>query len=659
VRGGAGEPLWTPPDGALERSNLGRYLNWMERERGLRFADYQAAWQWSVDDVDGFWSSVWDYFDVQASTAPTSVRGRRTMPGTEWFPGARLNFAEHVFRDRDPAGVALVHESELRPLGETTWGELEAEVGRVAAGLRALGVQPGDRVAAYLPNVPETLVAFLACAVIGAIWSVCSPDFGAPSVVERFTQIEPKVLIAVDGYRYGGRDFDLMDVLPVLRSEIGSLEQTILLPYLHPDRAPAELGPDVLAWSALAGDGPAELSFEQLPFDHPLWVVYSSGTTGLPKPIVHGHGGVLLEHLKHAHLHLDLQAGDRVFWFTTSGWAMWNILLSALLTPAAMVLYDGSPAVPDLGRLWDLAAQTGVTCFGTSAAFVATCMKAGLEPGRDHDLGAVRSVGSTGSPLSAEGFRWIYEHVADDVWLFSMSGGTDVATAFIGGVPTLPVYAGELQVRCLGAKVEAWDPEGRPLTGQVGELVLPEPMPSMPLFLWNDAGGERYRDSYFDMYPGVWRHGDWIEINDRGGSVISGRSDATINRSGIRIGTSEIYRSVLTLDEVLDALVVDLPRPGADGSIVLFVVLATGARLDDELRASIARRIRSRCSPRHVPDEVRVIAEVPRTLSGKIVEVPVKRILMGTPPAEAISRDALANPDALAPFLALAPASPA
>jgi acetoacetyl-CoA synthetase len=639
------ELLWTPSPERIERSKLRAYERWLARSRGLRFESYDELWRWSVDDLDAFWSSICEFFDVHFETPPDSVLGRREMPGAEWFPGARLNYAEHVFRGKRGGDVAIQHASELRELGGWTWDELRTRTAAVAAGLRAAGVGEGDRVVAYLPNIPETVAAFLACASIGAIWSSAAPEFGARSVIDRFAQIEPKVMLAIDGYRYGGKDFDRREIVNAIAAEIPSLERVVTLGYL-----------DGSGWEdgfLVPGE---ELSFAAVAFDHPLWVLYSSGTTGLPKPIVHGHGGMLLEHLKKLHLHLDAHATDRVFWFSTTGWMMWNFLVGVLLTEASIILYDGNPGYPDLGSLWDLAERTGMTCFGTSAAFIASCMKAGVEPGDGRDLSALQSVGSTGSPLSPEGFRWVYDHLGADTWLFSTSGGTDVCTAFVGGVPTLPVYMGELQARALGANVQAWDPDGHALTDEVGELVITEPMPSMPIFFWGDPTGERYRASYFDTYPGVWRHGDWIMITSRGTAVIFGRSDSTINRGGVRMGTSEIYRAVLAVPQVLDALVVDLPKPGTDGWMTLFVVLRDGAELNDELIAQIRRRVREDCSPRHVPDEIRQIAEVPRTLSGKLLEVPVKRILMGTPVEQAASRESLANPAALDFFVGLASA---
>jgi acetoacetyl-CoA synthetase len=654
VDAASGELLWEPSAELVERSRLREFMRWLERERGLTFSGYGELWRWSVDDLDGFWSAIWEFFDVQADGEPQPVLASQEMPGAEWFPNSSLNYAEHVFRGNADEDVAILHASELRELGELRWGELRRQIATTAAGLRALGVGRGDRVVAYMPNIPEAIVAFLATASIGAVWSSCSPDFGPRSVVDRFAQIEPKVLIAVDGYRYGGKDFDRREVLAQLQEAMPSLERMVVLPYLDPE---PDLSPlrKAMTWEDLLTSEPgAELRFERVPFDHPLWVLYSSGTTGLPKAIVQGQGGILLEHLKKLHLHVDAHPGDRLFWFTTTGWMMWNFIVSGLLTEAAIVLYDGNPGQADMNVLWDLAEEAGVTMFGTSAAYIGACMKAGVEPGAGRDLSALQAVGSTGSPLSPEGFDWIYEHVGADTWLFSTSGGTDLCTAFVGGVATLPVYRGELQARALGAAVEAWDEAGEPVVGEVGELVVTEPMPSMPLYLWGDEDGSRYRESYFEMFPGIWRHGDWLELTRRGTAVIYGRSDSTINRGGIRMGTSEIYRAVLGIEEIVDALVVDVPRPGTDGWMPLFVVLREDAELDEALPREIARRVREQCSPRHVPDEVFEIAEVPRTLSGKVLEVPVKRILMGTPVEKAASRDSLANPASLDYFAEMA-----
>jgi len=646
--------LWEPREEFKAGTALARYMRWLSDERGVHVTDYDGLWAWSVEELDDFWASVWDYFEVRASEPYAAVLGRREMPGAEWFPGARLSYAEHVFRDRDDSEVAIRHASELRGLSEMTWGDLRRLTAKIAGGLRSLGVEPGDRVVAYLPNIPEAMAAFFACASIGAVWSSCSPDFGLRSVVDRFAQIEPKVLLAVDGYRYNGRDFDRMDVVEALEGETSSLEYTVVVPYLSKAPDMDRLGKGLRFEELLEQGDAAPLEFEQLPFDHPLWVLYSSGTTGLPKAIVHSQGGILLEHLKKLNLHLNAQKGDRVFWFTTTGWMMWNFLAGVLLTPASIVLYDGSPGHPDLGVLWDLAEQAGVTCFGTSAAYIASCMKDGMEPNGGRDLSALRSVGSTGSPLSPEGFQWVYDQLGEDTWLFSTSGGTDVCTAFVGGCALLPVYLGELQARSLGADVRAFDEQGNEVVGGVGELVIAQPMPSMPVFFWNDPDGERLRESYFSNYLGVWRHGDWIEITERGTAVIYGRSDSTINRGGIRMGTSEIYRAVLGVDEIVDAVVVDVPQDGEESWMPLFVALRAGAELDDDLKREIARRVREECSPRHVPNDVFAIAEVPRTLSGKVLEVPVKRILMGEPAERVASRDSLQNPAALDWFVSLA-----
>jgi acetoacetyl-CoA synthetase len=633
------------------------FMKWAGERHAREFADYGELWQWSVDEIEQFWGDIWEYAGVLSSEPYEQVLASREMPGARWFEGARLNYAENMLgRGHPDEDVAILHSSELRPLEELTWGELREQVAALAHGLRTLGVTRGDRVAGYMPNTVETLVAFLASASIGAIWSCAAPEFGSRSVIDRLAQIEPKVLLAVDGYRHGGKDFDRTEALRSILAELPTVEHTVLLPYLNPAANAHDLpGGQTFGELAERGHG-AEPRFEQLPFDHPLWVLYSSGTTGLPKAIVHGHGGILLEQLKKALLHLDLKRGERMFWFSTTGWMMWNFLVGCLLSEAAIVLYDGSPGHPDLGCLWDLTARARITCMGVSAGLLTSCEKAGIEPARDYDLSALRAIGSTGSPLPPEGFRWVYEHVDPDVWLFSTSGGTDVCTAFVGGCPLLPVYEGELQCRALGCALEAWDEQGNSLTDEMGELVLTQPLPSMPVFFWGDERGERYRESYFDMYPGAWRHGDWVRITPRGGAVIYGRSDSTINRQGVRMGTSEIYRATATVEQVLDALVVDVPRGGPDKELwmVLFVVLRDGTALDDELTSLIKRRIREDCSPRHVPNEVRQVSEVPRTLSGKVLEVPVKRILMGAAPEQAASIESLANPKSLDYFIELA-----
>jgi acetoacetyl-CoA synthetase len=639
-------PLWTPSAERVERSTMTGFLRWLAEHRGLRLAGYDQAWRWSVDDLEGFWSAVWEFFEV-GGPAPSPALAERRMPGARWFPDARLNHAELSLRRRDQH-PALLFANEAGELGTVTYAELRRRVAAAAAGLRRLGVAKGDRVVAYLPNVPETVVAMLATASIGAIWSSCAPEFGVSSVVDRFAQIEPKVLVAVDGYRYGGTWHDRRAALAEIRRRLPTLQATVLV------GGPPADEEGMTGWEQLLAGGETEPVFEPVGFEHPLWVLYSSGTTGLPKAIVHGHGGIALELSKTLALHLDLGPDDRFFWFTTTGWMMWNFLVGGLLLGSTVLLYDGSPGHPDMGALWRLAETSGVTYFGTSAAYVLACMKAGIEPARELDLSALRSIGSTGSPLPPEGFAWLYRHVAGDVLVGSVSGGTDVCTAFVGSSPLLPVYPGEIQCRALGAKVEAFDPQGRPVVGQVGELVLTEPLPSMPLYLWNDPDGERYRDSYFSTWPGVWRHGDWVEITPRGSCIITGRSDSTLNRGGVRMGTAEFYRVVEGLEEVVDSLVVDVSDPGGEGRLLLFVVLRPGVELDAELRRRIRAAVRAELSPRHVPDQIHAIAEVPRTLSGKKLEVPVKRVLTGTPLERAVSEGALANPKAIHEVVALA-----
>jgi acetoacetyl-CoA synthetase len=671
-------PLWTPSVEMVQGARITDFMEWVQERHGRKFASYGELWSWSVQEIEQFWADIWEYCGVRASVpykrvladrgSEGSPIGQREMPGARWFEGAQLNYAENLLeREHDPQETAVLHASELRPLDELSWGQLSEQVAALAEGLRSLGVGRGDRVAAYMPNIPETLIAFLASASIGAIWSCAAPEFGARSVVDRFAQIEPKVLLMVDGYRHGGKDFDRTEALQTILAGLPTVEHGVMLPYLNAAASTDGL-PDGLSWQELLERGTgAEPSYEQVPFEHPLWVLYSSGTTGLPKAIVHGHGGMLVEQMKKSQLHLDLRRGERMFWFTTTGWMMWNFLVGCLFGDAAIVLFDGSPGYPDLGALWRLAEQTKITCMGVSAGFLMSCEKAGVAPAKDFDLGALRSIGSTGSPLAPEGFRWVYEHVGRDIWLFSTSGGTDVCTAFVGGCPLLPVYEGEIQARGLGCAVESWDEHGHSLTDELGELVLTKPLPSMPLFLWGDRDGQRLRESYFDMYPGIWRHGDWIRITPRGGSVIYGRSDSTINRQGVRMGTSEIYRATAAIEEVIDALVVDIPTVGGPDShpvnsgpgveelwMILFVVLGDGLHLEPELEVRIKQRIREDCSPRHVPNQVLQISEVPRTLSGKVLEVPVKRILMGAVPSEAASVESLANPHSLDYFVKLA-----
>jgi acetoacetyl-CoA synthetase len=640
-----GDLLWSPSDADRARANLTRYMAWLREHRNLDLSSYDDLWAWSVGDVEGFWASMWDYFEVGHRPEGPVLPTRRTMPGARWFPGAELNYVDHALRRRDDS-IAVVFRSENGPSASMTFGELAKRTAEVAAGLRRLGVRRGDRVVAYASNIPETLVTFLATASLGAVWSACSPDFGLTAVLDRFRQIEPRVLLAVDGYRYKGTVYDRRSVVAEIAAGLPTLEATVVVPAIA-DAPP----PGTLAFDDLAVAG-ADLAVERVPFDHPLWVLYSSGTTGLPKAIVQGHGGIVLEHLKALSLHHDLGPGDRFFWFTSTGWMMWNLLMGGLLVGAAVVLYDGSPAHPDLGALWRMAEETETTYFGASAPYLQACMKAGVVPRQEANLSRLRGVGSTGAPLPPEGFEWVYANVGEDLLLGSVSGGTDACTAFVGSCPLLPVRAGEIQCRYLGAKVEAFDAAGRPVVGQVGELVLTEPLPSMPLRLWGDDGDRRYRASYFEHFPGVWRHGDWIKITERGSCVIYGRSDSTLNRGGVRIGTSELYRVVEALPEVADSLVVD------SGRLLLFVVPVEGAAVDDPLRAKIGAALRAELSPRHVPDEIVAIEEVPRTLNGKKLEVPVKRILLGEEPERVVSPDAMANPEALRFFAEFASANP-
>jgi acetoacetyl-CoA synthetase len=647
-----GTVLWEPSPERQAKSRMADYMRWLTEKKGLRVDSYQALWQWSVTEIEAFWASLWEYFAIRASTPYARVLDERKMPGARWFQGARLNYAEHVFRHASPAHPAMIALSEARPRREVSWAALRADVASVAAALGEMGVRPGDRVVSCMPNIPETITAFLACASLGAVWSSCSPDMGAGAVTDRFRQIEPKVLFAVDGYRYGGKASDRRAVVEELERAMPTLEHVVLLPYLDRGAGTGALRRGRL-WSSLLGRvGP--LAFEQVDVEHPLWIVYSSGTTGLPKAIVHGHGGIVIEHLKTMALHMDLGPGDRLLWMTTTGWIMWNLLAGALLQGVTAVLFDGNPLHPGADALWRIVAETRTTCFGAGAAFFNTCMKAGLEPGKTFDLSALQQIGSTGSPLTVENFAWIYRAAKHDVWVAAISGGTDPAAGFVGGCPLLPVTAGEMQCRFLGVSVHAFNDAGEPVTNEVGELVVTEPFPTMPLYLWNDPGGTRYRESYFEMFPGKWRHGDWIRFTPDGRSVIFGRSDTTINRFGIRMGTSEIYRAVEDVPEVLDSLVVDLEYLGRESYMPLFVVLRPGVPLDDALIARIGESIRRRTSARYMPSAVIAVTEVPRTLTGKKMELPIRRLLLGHPLEKVASPDAMANPHSLSFFVELA-----
>ena len=638
-----GELLWQPSPAWLNRARVTDFAASVDRA-GASYAD---LWQWSVDDLDGFWSAFARWARVRWQQEPSAALADAAMPGASWFPAGTLNYAEHALYPACGVGkddLAVIFAREDGREQTLTWRELRTQVAAVRAALVDYGVGVGDRVAALLPNAPEALIAMLATTSLGAVWSSCSPDFGARAIADRFTQIEPVVLFAVDGYVYGGKAFDVRPTVEVLRAELPTLRSTVLVPYLDE----AATVPDAQRWPDLLA-APATLAFEAMPFDAPMWILYSSGTTGLPKPIVHGQGGILLEHLKQLSLHLDLGPGDRFFWFSTTGWMMWNLLVSGLTVGSTIVVFDGNPMHPGPEALWQLAARVGITSFGVSAPYIQACMKAGVDPS-GLDLSALRSVGSTGAPLSPEGFAWVYESVKRDVLLSSLSGGTDVCTAFVGGTPVLPVRAGVIPGRMLGCAVEAYDPSGKPVLGEVGELVITAPMPSMPVAFWNDPDGARLRDAYYGVYPGVWRHGDWIKIDPDGSCVIYGRSDSTLNRGGVRMGTAEFYRVVEELPGITDALVIDTSAAGAEGRLLLYVVLDAGVALDD-VRDRLRAAIRSNLSPRHVPDEIIAIPEVPRTLNGKKCEVPVKRVLAGVPLEQAVSPGALKNPAAMQPFL--------
>ncbi|MFE4616662.1 acetoacetate--CoA ligase [Streptomyces sp. NPDC056747] len=653
------EILSTPGPRARDESEIGRYLRWLEAERGLSFPDYDSLWQWSVTDLDGFWSSIWEFFDVRPHTPPTATLGRRSMPDTEWFPGATLNYAEHALgregSAEDAAAVAVVAHSQTRAPVELTFGELREQVARARAGLLRLGVRKGDRVVAYLPNIPETLVAFLATASIGAVWAACAPEFGPRSVVDRFAQLEPKVLLAVAGYRYGERDVDRRTEVAEIAAGLPTVERVVHVPY-----GPNAL-PDALGWAELLADpasgtgtGPVEpLSFEPVPFDHPLFVLFSSGTTGIPKAIVHRHGGILLEHLKNNALSWDLKPGDRMLWFSTTAWMLWNTLVSALLVRASIVMIDGNPVHPELREQWRIAAATGATLMGVSPGYLMACRRAGVRPAEEFDLSRLRQLGAAGSPLAADGFHWVAEQFGDRVLLNVGCGGTDVCTGILQGGPLQTVRAGEISGPCLGVATYAYDGEGRRVVGELGELVITEPMPSMPVGFWGDTDGSRYRSAYFEAYPGVWRHGDWVRFAPEGHCVVAGRSDATLNRGGVRLGTAEFYAVVEDLPGIDDSLVVHIEDPeGGNGELLLFV--AGPAELDDALRTGIARALRSALSPRHVPDVIERVPAVPRNRTGKKLEVPVKRILLGAAPESVASTDVLADPRSLDVFVAYA-----
>jgi acetoacetyl-CoA synthetase len=644
-----GDILWEPPADLRQSTEIGRFMEFAEGRNGVRFGGYDDLWRWSVHDLQGFWGSIWEFFELRAQTPFETVLASREMPGAVWFPGAQLNYAEHlVGRDEDSDRVAVVAQSQTRPELELTFGELRQQVARARTGLQRLGVGPGDRVVAYMPNIPETLVAFIATASLGAIWAACAPEFGARSVIDRFAQIEPKVMLTVGGYGFRDRYVSRLAELEAIRGRLTSLQHVVGVPYGD------TLVPDAVTWEELLSESSA-LSFQPVAFNHPLYVLFSSGTTGLPKAIVHGHGGQLVEHHKNQGLGWDLKPGTRLQWFSTTAWMMWNALVSALLLRSSIVMLDGDPAWPDLAEQWRLAERNRPTVMGVAPPYLMACRKAGLNLRDDFDLSSIRVLCTAGSPLPAEGYRWVYEQLGPDVCLVNGSGGTDVCTGIVSGCPGAPVYEGEISCASLAVDAKAFDEDGNQVIGELGELVITSPMPSMPVALWGDVDGERYRASYFDRYPGVWRQGDWIKFTPRGSCVLTGRSDATLNRGGVRLGTGEFYSVVEEFPELADALVVHLEDDaGGIGELLLFVVGAPEATVDDELLGRVRTALRTELSPRHVPDQIIAVSAIPRTLTGKKLEAPVKRLLRGEAAEKVASRDSLADPAALDAFAALA-----
>lgn len=644
-----GTLLWSPDQKQIENAAVTKYKNWIEENYKQSFSNQAELWQWSVDELSDFWESVWTYFDVQSETPYKQVLKEETMPGATWFEGSTLNYAEHVFRNKNNHKPAILFRSENVEKREVSWVELEDKTARLAGHLRRLGVKQGDRVVAYMPNVPETVVGLLATASIGAIWSVCSPDFGTDSVLERFTQIRPKVLIACDGYQYNGKIYNRMDKLAQIQAALPTLEETIIFENL----GVAIEGLDeekTLRWDQ-AIEAEAAPKYEQVPFDQPLWVLFSSGTTGKPKPIVQGQGGILLEQLKILGIEHGVTVEDTYFWYSATGWMMWNFLVGNLQLGATVVLYDGSPGYPNLDAMWQLLEDFKVTFFGTSAAFITSCMNAEVAPQKISDFKHLRGLGSTGSPLTINAFAWIYRAIKADLWVVSTSGGTDLCTAFVGGVPTLPVHAGEIQTRSLGASVYSYNEAGEAVTDEVGELVITKPMPSMPLYFWGDQDNSRYLGSYFEEYEGVWRHGDWIKIDGKGSCVIYGRSDSTINRQGVRLGTSEIYRVIDAQKEIKDSLVIDLELLGRESYMPLFVVLNDGEKLTEELVRRLKGVVRTEVSPRFAPNDIFEIKAIPRTLSGKKMEIPIRKILLGFDKDKVVNTGAMQNPESLEYFV--------
>ena len=645
------QALWSPGSEFIEQANITRFTKWLDQEKNLQFNDYESLWEWSTEHIEEFWKTIVEYFDIQFHHPYKKVLSSHKMPGVKWFEGATLNYTEQVFKNYNENYPALISESENRLMSEMSWSELHKQVASVSRFMRDKNIKKGDRVVAFMPNTPETVVAFLATASIGAVWSSCSPEFGAESVIERFKQIKPKLMFAVEGCLYIGKKIDRTDIVLEIRNEIPEIETLILIDYIDTTGEIGNKIKDKISFDEVLKTKADKIEYDYVEFNDPLWVLYSSGTTGKPKAITHSQGGIVLEHTKYLSLHSNVKPGSRFFWYSTTGWMMWNFMMGSLLVGGTAVLYDGSPAYPDMNRLWDLADRAKVETFGTSAAYIMACKKTGIVPKKEHDLSALKSIGSTGSPLPIAGFKWCYENVKSDLWLNSVSGGTDICSVFTGGLPTLSVFPGEIQCRSLGAKVESYDDDGNHNFGRVGEMVISEPMPSMPIYFWNDENFKRYTDSYFEMYPDKWRHGDWIEITERGGAIISGRSDSTLNRGGIRIGTAEIYSAVEKIPEIKDSLIIGLERDEGKYYLPLFVVLQKGENLSDDLIKRISATLRKQFSPRHVPDEVFQIKEVPYTLSGKKMETPVKKYFRGGDIDQVLNKDAMRNPEAFDYFI--------
>lgn len=645
--------LWSPSRTFIEQANLSKYAAWLKEQHQLDFQDYAGLWKWSIDFPDKFWESLIHYFNVKLHTPWQQIMSNDAMPHTRWFEGATLNYAEHIFRNKTSQRPAILFCSEREPATPISWEALEKQTASLQKFFLDAGLQPGDRVAAYIPNIPQATAAFLATISLGAVWSSCSPDFGSGSVLDRIKQIAPKIFIAVDGYQYNGKPYDRLEIVKEISAQLPSVEKVIIIPYLQTAPDIREIS-QAVSWQDIMQNDHTTLQFIPVPFSHPIWILYSSGTTGMPKAITHSHGGMLLEHLKYLSFHNDVHPGENFFWFSTTGWMMWNFVQASLLVGATIVLYDGSPAYPNLDILWKLTAELPIHHFGTSAPYLIACMKAGLAPGKQFDLSTLRSIGSTGAPLPPEGFDYVYEKIKEDLWLCSMSGGTDICTALVGGNPWNAVWEGEIQCRCLGCALYAFDEEGRVLENEVGEMVITKAMPCMPVFFWNDEDFSRYTASYFEMYPGIWRHGDWIKITEEDGVIILGRSDTTLNRQGVRIGTAEIYRAVDKISDVKDSLVVNIELPHGGDYMPLFVLLQDGKTLTDDVKNAINKQIKIECSPRHVPDEIIAAPDLPYTISGKKMEAPVKKILLGKNVTTAANQGAMRNPESLDFFVAFA-----